>query len=88
MAKSLNLGLTAWSPLARGVLTGKYHGHASPEQSRMNSDTMKDFMPEQQRIESEDYMVDLKAALILELTIDPDRGAGEALAQLADWRLA
>jgi aryl-alcohol dehydrogenase-like predicted oxidoreductase len=49
MAKGLNLGLTAWSPLARGVLTGKYHGHGSSEQGRMNSDTMKDFMPEQQR---------------------------------------
>jgi aryl-alcohol dehydrogenase-like predicted oxidoreductase len=54
MAKALNLGLTAWSPLAKGILTGKYHGHggssASPsEQGRLNSDTMKDFMPEQQR---------------------------------------
>ena len=37
--------------------------------------------------ESEDYVVDLKAVSILELTIDPDRGAGEALAKLADWRL-
>jgi aryl-alcohol dehydrogenase-like predicted oxidoreductase len=49
MARALNLGLTAWSPLASGVLTGKYHGHGSPEQGRMNSDMMKDFMPEQQR---------------------------------------
>jgi aryl-alcohol dehydrogenase-like predicted oxidoreductase len=54
MAKALNLGLTAWSPLARGILTGKYHGHggssASPsEQGRMSSDTMRDLMPEQQR---------------------------------------
>jgi aryl-alcohol dehydrogenase-like predicted oxidoreductase len=49
MAKALNLGLTAWSPLARGILTGKYHGHGSSEQGRMNLDTMKDFMPEQQR---------------------------------------
>jgi aryl-alcohol dehydrogenase-like predicted oxidoreductase len=49
MAKALNLGLTAWSPLANGMLTGKYHGHGSPEQGRMNSDTMKVFMPEQQR---------------------------------------
>jgi aryl-alcohol dehydrogenase-like predicted oxidoreductase len=24
MAKALNLGFTAWSPLARGMLTGKY----------------------------------------------------------------
>ena len=38
-------------------------------------------------IECEDYVVDLKAASILELTIDPDSGAGEALATLADWRL-
>jgi aryl-alcohol dehydrogenase-like predicted oxidoreductase len=53
MAKALNIGVTAWSPLARGVLTGKYHGHggssASPsEPGRMNNDTLKDFMPEQQ----------------------------------------
>jgi aryl-alcohol dehydrogenase-like predicted oxidoreductase len=49
MAEALNLGLTAWSPLARGILTGKYHGHGSSEQGRMNNDRMKDFMPEQQR---------------------------------------
>ena len=45
------------------------------------------FSPDGSTIESEDYIVDLKAASILELTIDPDRGAGEALAKLADWRL-
>src|SRR6202795_3436329 len=49
MAKALNLGLTAWSPLARGVLSGKYHGHGSSDHGRMNIDTMKDYMPEQQR---------------------------------------
>src|SRR6202163_423264 len=49
MAKALNLGLTAWSPLARGVVSGKYHGHGSSDQGRMNIDTMKDYMPEQQR---------------------------------------
>jgi hypothetical protein len=46
------------------------------------------FSPDGSTIESEDYVVDLKAVSILELTIDPDRGAGEALAKLADWRLA
>jgi aryl-alcohol dehydrogenase-like predicted oxidoreductase len=51
MAKVLNLGLTAWSPLARGMLTGKYHGHGSSEQGRMNNDTMKGLMPEKQRTE-------------------------------------
>jgi aryl-alcohol dehydrogenase-like predicted oxidoreductase len=48
MAKALNLGLTAWSPLANDVLTGKYHGHGSSEPGRMSSDMMKPFMPEQQ----------------------------------------
>src|SRR5260370_33576 len=51
MAKALNVGLTAWSPLAGGVLTGKYHGHGSSETGRMSSDMMKGFMPEQQRTE-------------------------------------
>ncbi len=56
MAKAMNIGVTAWSPLAGGVLTGKYHGHGgssvSPgEQARMNSDMLKDFMPEQKRAE-------------------------------------
>jgi aryl-alcohol dehydrogenase-like predicted oxidoreductase len=49
MAKALNLGVTAWSPLANGVLTGKYHGHGLSEAGRMSSDTMKQFLPEQQR---------------------------------------
>ncbi len=49
MAKALNVGVTAWSPLAGGVLTGKYHGHGSSEAGRMNSDMAKDFKPEQQR---------------------------------------
>jgi aryl-alcohol dehydrogenase-like predicted oxidoreductase len=49
MAKALNIGVTAWSPLANGVLTGKYHGHGSSEPGRMSTDMMKDFMPEQQR---------------------------------------
>src|ERR1700736_6308334 len=49
MARALNLGVTAWSPLSRGVLTGKYHGHGSSESGRMNVDTLKEFMPEEQR---------------------------------------
>jgi aryl-alcohol dehydrogenase-like predicted oxidoreductase len=51
MAKALNIGATAWSPLAGGILTGKYHGHEPPEQGRMNSDMLKDFMPERERAE-------------------------------------
>ena len=49
MAKALNIGVTAWSPLAGGVLTGKYHGHGSTEPGRMSTDMMKDFMPERER---------------------------------------
>jgi aryl-alcohol dehydrogenase-like predicted oxidoreductase len=51
MARASNLGLTAWSPLAGGVLTGKYHGHGSSEPGRMSGDMMKEFLPEQQRTE-------------------------------------
>lgn len=49
MAKALNVGVTAWSPLAGGVLTGKYHGRGSSEPGRMNNEMMKDFLPERQR---------------------------------------
>jgi aryl-alcohol dehydrogenase-like predicted oxidoreductase len=49
MAKALNIGVTAWSPLANGILTGKYHGQGSSEPGRMSGEMMKDFMPEQQR---------------------------------------
>lgn len=53
MAKALNIGVTAWSPLAGGVLSGKYQGAAGTAQGteagRMNSEMMKDFLPEQQR---------------------------------------
>jgi aryl-alcohol dehydrogenase-like predicted oxidoreductase len=49
VAKAMNVGVTAWSPLAGGVLTGKYHGQGESGQGRMSSDMMKDFLPEQQR---------------------------------------
>ncbi len=51
MAKALNLGVTAWSPLSNGVLTGKYHGHGSAESGRMTGDMMKQFLPEELRTE-------------------------------------
>src|SRR6202165_4322894 len=49
MAKALDLGLTAWSPLAGGILTGQDHGHGSSEPGRMSIDAMKELLPEQQR---------------------------------------
>jgi aryl-alcohol dehydrogenase-like predicted oxidoreductase len=49
MAKALNIGVTAWSPLASGLLTGKYQGNGPSEPGRMSSDMMKQFLPEKQR---------------------------------------
>jgi len=49
VAKALNIGVTAWSPLANGVLTGKYHGQGSSEGGRMNNDMIKGFTPERQQ---------------------------------------
>jgi len=49
MAKALHLGFTAWSPLAGGVLTGKYHGHGSSESARLSNDAMKQFRPQEER---------------------------------------
>jgi hypothetical protein len=46
------------------------------------------FSPQGSGIETEEYHVDLKAVAMLELLIDPDLGAREAVATLADWRLA
>jgi aryl-alcohol dehydrogenase-like predicted oxidoreductase len=49
MAEALGLGVTAWSPLAGGVLTGKYaEGQAAPD-ARMNSDMMKAFSRDNER---------------------------------------
>src|SRR6266404_5920083 len=50
MAKALNLGVVAWSPLARGILTGKYHGDSKADGGRMNNVGMKEFLPEEQRV--------------------------------------
>src|SRR5580704_4662523 len=48
MAKALNLGVLAWSPLARGVLTGKYHGEGKADGGRMTNEGMKEFLPGEQ----------------------------------------
>jgi aryl-alcohol dehydrogenase-like predicted oxidoreductase len=53
MARTLNVGVTAWSPLAGGLLTGKYHGSGdgggASGQGRFASDMMKEFLPDQKR---------------------------------------
>ena len=74
MAKALNLGLMAWSPLARGLLTGKYHGHGSSEPGRMSTDMMKEHMPDQQRAAS---------AVAAVKTVSDEIGRGMAQVALA-----
>src|SRR5580700_11024370 len=49
MAKALNLGVLAFSPLAGGVLTGKYHGEGKAEGARMTNQGTKDFLPDEKR---------------------------------------
>jgi len=49
MAKALNLGVLAWSPLAGGVLSGKYHGEGKADGARMNNKARKAFLPEEHR---------------------------------------
>jgi hypothetical protein len=46
------------------------------------------FNPEGSTMEIEDYKVDLRNVLALELTIDPDLGKNHAFAALAEWRVA
>src|ERR1700693_4119105 len=48
MSKALNLGVLAWSPLAKGVLSGKYHGEGKADGGRMSDEGMKEFLPEEQ----------------------------------------
>ena len=43
------------------------------------------FSPEGSSTEIEDYTVNLQGVLLLELTIIPDVGRGQAVATLADW---
>ena len=49
MAKAMDLGVLAWSPLAKGLLTGKYHGDGKAEGGRMTLEGMKEFLPQEQR---------------------------------------
>jgi len=46
------------------------------------------FNPRTSTMEVEDYKVDLRHVLALELTIDPDLGKNQAFAALAEWRVA
>src|SRR3979490_1345916 len=49
MAKALNLGVLAFSPLAGGFLTGKYHGEGKPDGGRMTNEGVKALYPEREK---------------------------------------
>ena len=72
MAKALNLGVLAWSPLARGILTGKYHDDGKADGGRMTNEGMKDFLPEEER-----------AAPIISALKSVSEQTGRSMAQVA-----
>lgn len=49
MAKALGLGVTAWSPLAGGVLTGKYNDGQPAGEARYSNESMRTFLPQRDR---------------------------------------
>ena len=50
MARTLDIGVTAWSPLAGGWLTGKYtKGNATGEDRRLDSEMMEGFVDKSDR---------------------------------------
>jgi len=50
MTAALGLGVTAWSPLAGGILSGKYRS-AEASHARFANESMRQFMPDAQRAE-------------------------------------
>ncbi len=72
MAKALNLGVLAFSPLAKGVLTWKYHGEGKPDGGRMTNEGMQEFLPEKQH-----------AARIISGVKSVSEQAGRSIAQVA-----
>ena len=72
MSKALNLGVLAWSPLAKGVLSGKYHGEGKADGGRMSNEGMKEFLPEEQR-----------AARIISAVKAVSEQVGRSMAQVA-----
>ena len=72
MAKALNLGVLAWSPLAKGVLTGKYHGEGKADGARLTNAGMQEFLPEEQR-----------AARIISAVKSVSAQVGRSMAQVA-----
>ena len=71
VAKALGLTVTAWSPLAGGVLTGKYASGEGGD-SRYSTEMMKQWLPEQTR-----------SARIVEALQNVSKQTGRSKAQIA-----
>ncbi|MCB2413915.1 aldo/keto reductase [Demequina sp. TTPB684] len=72
-AQSLGMGILAWSPLGRGVLTGKY-AHAIPADSRAASDHLAGFV--------EPYLTPRAASVVTALMTAAD-GLGRSAHEVA-----
>jgi aryl-alcohol dehydrogenase-like predicted oxidoreductase len=73
MAKALNLGVLAFSPLAGGFLTGKYHGEGKPDGGRMTNEGVKAFYPEREQ----------RAARMISAVKSVSGQTGRSMAQVA-----
>src|SRR5467141_4012523 len=73
MAKALNLGVLAFSPLAGGFLTGKYHGEGKPDGGRMTNQGVKAFYPEREQ----------RAAMMISAVKSVSEQTGRSMAQVA-----
>src|SRR5246500_1819442 len=73
MAKALNLGVLAFSPLAGGFLTGKYHGEGKPDGGRMTNEVVKAFYPEREQ----------RAASMISAVKSVSEQTGRSMAQVA-----
>lgn len=68
--EDLGLGLTIWSPLASGVLTGKYLGRQVPEGSRLSMPSMS-WLAEQALTEKRNKQVEFFVQLAKEIAVTP-----------------
>lgn len=76
MAKELDMGMTAWSPLGQGVLTGKFLGNGTSEATRMPAEYVQPRHNEIARL-----VVDIAK----EYGCSPAQVALAAIRQLSKW---
>lgn len=72
MAEALHLGVLAWSPLAGGMLTGKYHDTGKSETGRLSNEMMRQFLPEE-----------IKTARIVSAVKSVSEQVGRSMAQVS-----